>query len=79
MGERWKRIELALDTAREWEGEGGEKIERQANSFLQFPQAEGIIYRQTLCLFTWPSWKQQEAMVWDARGLGVKRRNPRWF
>jgi len=50
--------------------EGGEKIERQANSFLQFPQAEGINYRQTLYLFTWPSWKQQEAMVWDARGLG---------
>jgi len=31
------------------------KTERQANSFLQFPQAEGINYRHTLCLFTWPS------------------------
>jgi len=49
---------------------GGKKIERQANSFLQFPQAGGINYRQTLCLFTCPSWKQQEATVWDARGLG---------
>lgn len=65
-------MEIAVDRARK-------KIERQANSFLQFPQAEGINYRQTLCLFTWPSWKQQEAMVGDARGLGEQRWNPRWF
>jgi len=52
------------------DGGGGEKIERHANSFLQFPQAEGINYRQTLCLFTWPRGNNRKLWSGTLEGWG---------